>query len=362
MEPCRDTIDAIGTAGILIRRVFTQHGLASKIISDRGPQYASRVMKAVTKSLGIRSALSTAFHPQTDGASERANQEVEQYLRAYCNRMQNNWAQLLPMAELAHNTHVHSATKKTPFELLHGYMPRWPNHLISDKMIPSAEERINDLNSAREEAKAAMKIAAESMKIQHDKYGSEGPDFQEGDQVWLEGKNLESQFPLVKLAPKCYGPFPIISQIGTGSYKLKLPGTWKIHPVFHASLLTPYQETEAHGPNFTKPPPDIIDDTPEYEVEEISKVQCWGRWKKWQYFIKWVGYPESENTWEYIENLKNSHDLIVDFHKTNPELPKPPDLTIALARLPQEDITWIRERLLHIHKTKQYKGIRTLTQ
>lgn len=242
--------------------------------------------------------------------------------------MQNNWAKLLPIATMAYNLHVHAATKKTPFELLHGYIPTMPNVLKGDPNIPTAEERLKNLQRAQNKAEASLKIAAESMRIQHDKYRVTGPDFQKGDKVWLEGTNLKTQYPLAKLAPKCQGPFEIIEPVGTGSYQLKLPTQWKIHPVIHASLLTPYHETKEHGANFTQPPPDIINDIPEWEVEAVNKIRkhrnCW------QYFIKWRGYPNLENTWEPMTNLRNSHDLIVQWHKDNPTEPKPPSLVIAL--------------------------------
>ena len=333
-EPCHKTIDANRTAEILIKKVFCRYGLSEKLISDRGPQFASKVMRAVLKAMGVRSALSTAFHPQTDGSSERANQGLEQYLRAYCNRNQDNWVSLLPMADFAHNTQEHSATKRTPFELLHGYTPRWIQSFIPNEDIPKADERLQELQHAREEAIAAVHIATEAMKIQHDKYGDKGPDFKIDDQVWLEGKNLKTMYPSAKLSPKRYGPFTITALIGTGAYRLTLPPTWnRIHPVFHASLLTPYKETEAHGPNYTRPPPDLIEGQDEYEVEEITKAKQYGRWKKWKYFIKWKGYPESDMTWEYIENLEGAHDLVVDYHRRHPELPKPASLTIALLNL-----------------------------
>jgi hypothetical protein len=76
--------------------------------------------------------------------------------------------------------------------------------------------------------------------------------------VWLEGKNLKTQYPTVKLAPKCFGPFKILERIRKISYKLELPPKWKIHNVFHGSLLTSYKETEEHGKNFSRPPPVII--------------------------------------------------------------------------------------------------------
>jgi hypothetical protein len=94
--------------------------------------------------------------------------------------------------------------------------------------------------------------------------------FKEGDKVWLEGRNLHMSHPFPKLAPKRYGPFLVEQVINPVVFKLKLPEQWKqkcLHPVFHASLLTPYKETEEHGANFLEPPPDVIEGEEEYEVE-----------------------------------------------------------------------------------------------
>jgi hypothetical protein len=353
-EPCNTTIDANGVADILIKSVFCKYGPAEKIISDRGPQFASQVMKATLRALGIRAALSTAFHPETDGASERAIQTTEQFLRAYCNNMQNDWAKLLPMASMAHNTHINSATKKIPFELLHGYLPTWPTLIQGDPFIPTVEERMKKLQNARKEAEAALRITAEAMKTQHDKYGTTGPDFQKGDKVWLEGTNLKTQYPSAKLAPKRQGPFEIVEPVGTGSYRLKLPQQWKIHPVIHASLLTPYHETKEHGINFTRPPADIINDIPEFEVESINKIRKYRN--RWQYFIKWRGYPDSENTWEPMTNLQNSHDLIQQWHQENPSEPKPPSLSLAALRLPKDVIMGLRAKILSTGRHKYPQG------
>ena len=89
------------------------------------------------------------------------------------------------------------------------------------------------------------------------------------DQVWLEGKNLRLPFQATKLAPKRYGPFKIIKGISPVVFQLALPLSWKIHNVFHTSLLLPYSETTAHGPNFSQPPLDLINNEVEYEVEQI---------------------------------------------------------------------------------------------
>jgi hypothetical protein len=106
VEPCEKTITADETMEIILRRVFSQREISKKIISDRRPQFASRVMKSILGAMGVRSALSTAYHPQTNGAVERLNQELEQYLRVFCNRNQDNWVELLPYAELSHNHYI----------------------------------------------------------------------------------------------------------------------------------------------------------------------------------------------------------------------------------------------------------------
>ncbi len=107
----------------------------------------------------------------------------------------------------------------------------------------------------------------------------------------------------MKLTPKCLGPFKITQEISPVAYHLELPTNWRVHDVFHASLLTPYHETLAHGPNFTRPPPDLIDGEDEYEVERIVAHRQYGRSKRLQYLIKWKGYPESDNTWEPADQV-----------------------------------------------------------
>ena len=110
--------------------------------------------------------------------------------------------------------------------------------------------------------------------------------YKTGDQVWLEGRNLRIDRPSVKLAPKRYGPFKIRKVLSPVTYQLILPPQWKIHDVFHADLLTPYHETELHRPNFTRPPPDLIDGEEEYEIEEILQSRKSGRGRKVQYLVK----------------------------------------------------------------------------
>ena len=142
--------------------------------------------------------------------------------------------------------------------------------------------------------------------------------YREGNQVWLEGTNLKTLYPSAKLGPKQYGPFKIMKQLSNAVYRLEIPRHWKIHNVFHANLLTPYKETELHGPNFTRPPPDLVDGEEEFEVEKILDTRPQGRRRKMYYLVKWKGYPISDNSWEPEENI-HAEELIKEFHKRNPK-------------------------------------------
>ena len=120
------------------------------------------------------------------------------------------------------------------------------------------------------------------------------------------------------MAPKRHGPFKVKKALSPITYQLELPPQWKIHDVFHADLLTPYHETELHRPNFTKPPPDLIDGEEEYEIEEILQSRRHGRGRKVQYLVKWKGYPDSENQWVDWDDL-HADEALADFKRKNPE-------------------------------------------
>jgi transposase InsO family protein len=123
--PTHSTITAEGVADMHIKHIFPLHGTPDKIILDRGPQFAARMMKELYWQLGIEHAMSTSFHPQTNGQKEQTNKEVTKYLHMFCNEEQDDWAKILPITEFAYNSHVHSASGSSPFELLYGYQPTW---------------------------------------------------------------------------------------------------------------------------------------------------------------------------------------------------------------------------------------------
>jgi len=139
-----------------------------------------------------------------------------------------------------------------------------------------------------------------------------------GEQVWLEARNLKIQYQSSKLAPKHHEPFQVIKEVSPVAYQLHLPTSWRIHNVFHVSLLLPYHETTAHGPNFMRPPPDLINRENEYKVEAILNYQHHGKARKLQYLIKWRRYSHADNTWEPA-NQVHASDLIKSYHCKHPE-------------------------------------------
>ena len=311
--PCRETIMAEGVAELFLRQIFPRFGLPSKIISNRDPRFVSKFMKELCRLMGITQNVSTAYHPRTDRQSKRSNQWLEQYLQFWVNHQQTNWHHYLPLAEFAHNSWKNEVTGRSPFEILMGYSPRAEIFNVT-LSIPTVALRLRDWKRAREEVQRLM--------IKAQKKWTKGKEliqrYKTGDQVWLDGCNLRIDWPSVKLALKRYGPFKIGKVLSPITYQLKLLPQWKIHDVFHADLLTPYHETELHGPNFTRPPPDLIDGEEEYEVKEILQSQRFGRGHKVQYLVKWKGYPESENQWVDWDNL-HADEVIADFKKKNPK-------------------------------------------
>ena len=308
--PCLTNITGPGIAQLYLEHVYRWFGLPKKMISDWDPQFTSHFSKALLSKLGIAQNLSTMFHPQTDGLSERKNQWIEQYLRLVMSLSPEHWTQWLDIASAVHNNRKNATTELSPNQILIGYetilapseMPPSNNQMVEDQIKNMMEHWAQAIDAINKAAKGTRSIP-EQYSIR--------------DQVWLEGKHLKFPHQKIKLNPKRYGPFKIIKAISSVAYQLQLPPSWKIHPVFHASLLSPYSKTPSHGPNFSWPPPDLIDGETEYKVELIRSHQCHGQSRMLQYLIKWKGYPESNNTWENTNQI-HAPNLIKLYHWNNP--------------------------------------------
>uniref|UniRef100_A0A0W0FG09 Reverse transcriptase-rnase h-integrase n=1 Tax=Moniliophthora roreri TaxID=221103 RepID=A0A0W0FG09_MONRR len=308
--PCTKTTDATKIAEMLIQHLYKRFGLPDRIISDRDPRFAAEVFQEMGRQLSIKHSMSTAFHPQTDGETERVNQEVEVYLRAFCAKEQTRWKEYLPLAEFAHNNRTHSVLKKSPFFMMMGYHPRPLPMVFERTTIPSVEERLQELKRVREETASLLELARQQM-IRREKQKLDV--FEEGQKVWLEAKNLAMGYPSKKLALKREGPFKVLKVLGPVMYRLDLPHQWKIHSVFHAALLSPFKQTEAHGPSFTEPPPDLIEGFEEYEVEAVVGHRPKKRPR--EFLVSYTGYDSSHNRWIRMEGMMNCLDLLKDYIK-----------------------------------------------
>jgi transposase InsO family protein len=307
--PTYTSLSSEGVARLFRDHVWKDFGLPESIIYDRGSVFVSRFMEALNHLLGIRANPSTAYHPQTDGQTERVNQEVEQYLRTFVNYHQDDWADWLSLAEFSHNDKVNDSTHYSPFYLNWGRHPRKGVEPRRETKVEAAMEFVQRMEGIRKEAAAALERAARDMKTFYDRHHQEAPIFQPGDEVLLEGENLRTNRPSKKLDHRRFGPFKVDKKIGERAYRLKLPTTWKIHPVFHVSKLLPYHRDDTT--TSTPPPPDIVEGEPQQEIEDILDQRT--RRGKLQFLVKWRGFPMEENEWKYEHDLEHAKELLDDF-------------------------------------------------
>ena len=207
-------------------------------------------------------ASSTAWHPQTDGQTEHVNQELDQYLQLFVNERQDDWYNLLSMAEFQHNNHVHSTTQQPLFLLdtrripCMGFEPR-QNH----SNLEMVNEFMERMRMAIEEVKSAICKAQEDMKRYYDRRRTPAPVFNPGDKVFLDASDIQTTRPLQKLSHQWLGPFVVEWRIGPMAYYLKLPYWMKqLHPVFNIVKLTPATDDPITGRKMEDHPPPIVID------------------------------------------------------------------------------------------------------
>jgi hypothetical protein len=180
------------------------------------PQFASKVFIELLKLLRVKSALSTAYHPQTDGTTERMNQEIEAYLSIYCTFHPDDWLLSIHLLEFAHNNWRHADRQKSPFELILGYSPITIPHSFENTKFPTIEEKMKQLIKDQEETLATHELARMCMT---ERQKSNFIPFKVGDEVWLDSQNLKTIYHK-KMAPKCEGPLKITKVIRPVTYQL----------------------------------------------------------------------------------------------------------------------------------------------
>lgn len=220
--------------------VFWLHGLPDRIVSDRGPTFVSRFWTAVQQRLWIYPSPSTAFHPATDGQTERVNAVLEDYLRYFVNERQDDWASWLPVAKFSYNNTPSSSTLSSPFFACFGLHPRF-NSLSSPSAVPSADAWVASMQKIHEDLAECLAEAKASQARFYNKGRRVADSFSPGDLVWLSRRNLKTSRPSNKLDVWRVGPFPVVRMVGTNAVRLALPLTFRrLHPVFNLSLISCY--------------------------------------------------------------------------------------------------------------------------
>ena len=268
--PTTEKTSATGLARLFRDNVWKLHGLLESIILDRGAQFAAGMMRELNERLGIRTKLSTAYHPQTDRQTERVNQELEQYLRMFVDHRQEQWPEWLGTAEFAYNNKKHTATQISPFEANYGLSPRMGFEGRRGKRFEVAEEFAERMRQVQEEVKAALGKAQEEMRKYADRKRWKGVEFKIGDLVLLSTKELKwhiKERRSEKLTEWFVGPYKVKSIISANAVELQLPPTVHIHPVVNVSKLQMYK-SQVEGQKATKLAPVIVEGEEEFEVEK----------------------------------------------------------------------------------------------
>jgi len=327
--PWHETFTAKQTAWVFKREVLSNFGIPEKLITDRDKLFTSHFWMDLMSQLGIKHNMTTAFHPQTDGQTERMNQNVEAYLRCYIDNDQTDWIEHLPTAQYAYNTSDNEDMGVSPFFANKGFNPVEPMAL-RDAIVPAAYIEARKLVHFQKELQDILIQEQQKHKRNYDRKRLKGPTYKEGDKVYLLRKNIKTKRPSSKLDFKKLGPFLIKRVLGPLNCEFSLPKGMRIHPIFHTNLLEP-----AHPDAKLQTQVEVEPDR-EYEVEEILDQRQSGR--KQEYLIKWEGYDHSENTWEPTKHLKNCGKALKEWHeKKKGTLPENPVKT-PRGRRPQRAV------------------------
>jgi hypothetical protein len=343
LAPTTTNCDAVEAMSLLLTTVVRLHGLPAEIVSDRGTQFTATFYAEVARRWGIKQSLSSTYHPESDGQTERVNQVIKDYLRHYVGVNQTDWEEQLAMAEFAYNNSYHSATKTTPFQLNYGFEPLTPLSLLSasgkrqrasaealfadagqDYTCPAAQSFNETMAKSLTEARKWLEAARQRDKKYADPKRT-AVTYEQGDRVLLSTKNLSLiKEGSRKLLPRFVGPFTIAEKVNEAAYRLHLPVDFKQRcHTFHVHLLKKW-----HGTDQVKIPPlpIVYEGETEWIVDHIVNHKDVsngkGRPRKRAYLVRWEGYPSSYDTWEPESHLVGCPKLLEGYRKSLETLKK----------------------------------------
>ena len=327
---CKTAISAPALARLFLDTVVRHHGMPERIISDRDPRFTAHFWRAFWTSMGSTLDMGTAYHPESDGQTENANKTLEIMLRSVIDFTQDDWDEHLAAAELAFNNSKNETTGFTPFYLVYGREARMPLDLALAPLTkatdnPTAAEATARWRAALQQASDNTTQQQRRQKTYADRTRRE-VRFAVGDRVLLSTQHLKlvgERKRARKLTERYIGPYRVKRVVNANAYELELPASLRIHPVINISHLKEYRDGVQAFPDrpvrLTRPEPEALDDNgaPEWLVDRLldhRKVKRGARYVD-QYLVEWKGYPISEATWEPIENLTGSIELVTEFNK-----------------------------------------------
>jgi hypothetical protein len=307
--PTVSTVDAVTTASLVFNNIVCRYGCPSSIVSDRDPRFVSEFWTALWERFGSKLKLSTAYHPQTDGQTERMNRTVEQMLRAYCLNEPDRWKEHLPAIQFAYNASINASSKVSPHYVLFGCEPSMPqtlalpdSHANGQRSTEWAQERLAIHNTVRRH----LQEAQETQKRYADKRRRH-VEHEVGQEVLLDAKHVTLDgSAATKLKTRFVGPFKIVEQVSPAAFRLAMPHFFRGHNVFHVSVLKPYKQMDKRFPlraATSKPAPLYYQGGDAFwEVEKIVAMR--GSKNQRSYRVKWKGdYPD---TWEPLEHIEHT--------------------------------------------------------
>jgi hypothetical protein len=322
--PTHDTLDQDGFAKLFVERVANVYGLPDRIIADRDKRWATDFWKSVMASYGGVMALSSSHHPQTDGQTEVLNATIEQMLRAYVAGRRDSWSSWISVLTFAYNSSVHSSSGYALNYLLMGYKPRLTSGVLLDEVDPAsrpflpsqrAETFIETLEELRKSARDALVLAQEKQARAYNKNRRPVDPIDVGDLVLVNPHTLK----LVdvagtgkKLVQRTIGPFEVLERINPVVYRLRLPDTYPMHPVFNIGHLKKYQPSPPHfGDRSALLPTRDFIASPEYEVEAIlgHRIAPKKYGNRRMYLVRWAGYGPADDSWISEYDLRNAPEL-----------------------------------------------------
>jgi hypothetical protein len=316
--PCKTETNAEEMAKLFLDHWYSRgFGLPDDIVSDRDSRFTGRFWQDLCRQLGTKVKLSTAYHPQTDGQTERMNRTMEDMLRHYVGPTLKDWDRHLPLVEFAYNSSMHESIGTTPYKAALGLDPKVPMDVVSSK-LPAVEDLVTELGAIESRVRDCLEQAQARQKTHADEHRRPA-EFSVDDRVLLSTKNLQIKGSRKKaqrnrkLLPKYVGPFVVVERVGRVAYRLDLPSTMKVHPVFHVSLLVRYRDGHRYG----RPPPAVVyeDGSVEEEVDAVLDHRVSGSRKKrkLEYLISWKGLGPEHRSWEPERHLGHSSELVVEY-------------------------------------------------